>query len=145
MNSRRNLHYLLKRTGFTLIELLVVLMILGLLAGLVGPRVLKQLGGAKSDTAQLQIAELSSSLDLFHLEVGRYPTSEEGLNALVDEPTGTSGWNGPYLRKTRIPEDPWGQDYHYQYPGDNGDFDLYSLGRDGNDGGEGEDADIISW
>lgn len=145
MNSRRNLHYLLKRTGFTLIELLVVLMILGLLAGLVGPRVLKQLGGAKSDTAQLQIAELSSALDLFHLEVGRYPTSEEGLNALVDEPTATSGWNGPYLKKTRIPEDPWGQDYHYQYPGNNGDFDLYSLGRDGNDGGEGEDADIISW
>ncbi len=131
--------------GFTLIELLVVLMILGLLAGLVGPRVLKQLGGAKSDTAQLQIAELSSGLDLFYLEVGRYPTTVEGLVALVREPAGAANWNGPYLRKNDIPGDPWGHVYHYRYPGENGDFDLYSLGRDNVDGGEDEDTDIVNW
>lgn len=131
--------------GFTLIELLVVLMILGLLASLVGPRVLKQLAGAKSDTAQLQIAELGSGLDLYHLEVGNYPTTEEGLVALVEEPSGASNWNGPYVKKNTIPEDPWGQSYRYQYPGERGVYDLYSLGRDNSDGGEGEDMDIVSW
>jgi general secretion pathway protein G len=132
-------------SGFTLIELLVVLMILGLLAGLVGPRVLKQLGGAKTDTAQLQIAELGSGLDLYYLEVGHYPSSEDGLVALVDEPVGASNWNGPYIKKNEVPDDPWGKDYHYRYPGENGDYDLYSLGRDNADGGEGEDEDIVSW
>ena len=131
--------------GFTLIELLVVLMILGLLAGLVGPRVLSQLGGAKSDTAQLQVAEFSSGLDLFYLEVGRYPTSDEGLESLVTEPAGVANWNGPYLKKNDVPGDPWGHAYQYRYPGDNGDFDLYSLGRDNVDGGENEDTDIVSW
>ena len=132
-------------SGFTLIELLVVLMILGLLAGLVGPRVLKQLAGAKTDTAQLQIAELGSGLDLYYLEVGRYPSSEEGLLVLVDEPVGVSNWNGPYIKKNEVPNDPWGQDYHYRYPGESGEYDLYSLGRDDADGGEGEDEDIVSW
>lgn len=131
--------------GFTLIELLVVLMILGLLAGLVGPRVLKQLGGAKTDTAELQIAELSSGLDLFYLEVGRYPTTEEGLQALVEAPPAASGWNGPYLKKNDLPADPWGRDYRYRYPGEYGEFDLYSLGRDNADGGDGEDSDVVSW
>ena len=139
LNSERS------TAGFTLIELLVVLMILGLLAGLAGPRVLKQLGGAKSDTAQLQIAEFSSGLDLFHLDVGRYPTTEEGLSALASEPAGVPNWNGPYLKKNDIPGDPWGQVYHYRYPGESGDFDLYSLGRDNVDGGEDEDTDIVSW
>ena len=132
-------------SGFTLIELLVVLMFLGLLAGLVGPRVLKQLAGAKTDTAQLQIAELGSGLDLYYLEVGRYPSSEEGLLVLVDEPVGVSNWNGPYIKKNEVPNDPWGQDYHYRYPGESGEYDLYSLGRDDADGGEGEDEDIVSW
>ena len=134
-----------KNVGFTLIELLVVLMILGLLAGLVGPKVLKYLGGAKSDTAQLQIAEFGAGLDLFHLEVGRYPTTEEGLTALVAEPTGVANWQGPYVKKNTIPEDPWGQGYHYQSPGDYGEYDLYSLGRDNTNGGDGEDVDVISW
>ena len=133
------------RSGFTLIELLVVLVILGLLAGLVGPRVLKYLGGAKTDTAQLQIAEFGAGLDLFHLEVGRYPTTEEGLPALTVEPTGADNWNGPYLKKKTIPVDPWGNPYRYNSPGENGDYDLYSLGRDNADGGDGEDADIVSW
>ena len=131
--------------GFTLIELLVVLVILGLLAGLVGPRVLKYLGGAKSDTARLQIEELGAGLDLFHLEVGRYPTTEEGLSALTAKPTGIENWYGPYLKKKTIPADPWGNDYHYRFPGENGEYDLYSLGRDNSDGGEGEDADVVSW
>jgi general secretion pathway protein G len=134
-----------KNLGFTLIELLVVLMILGLLAGLVGPKVLKYLGGAKSDTAQLQIAEFGAGLDLFYLEVGRYPTTEEGLTALVVEPTGLTNWQGPYVKKNAIPEDPWGQSYRYQSPGDNGEYDLFSLGRDDASGGDAEDADVVSW
>ena len=134
-----------KVRGFTLIELLVVLVILGLLAGLVGPRVLKYLGGAKTDTAALQIDELGAGLDLFHLEVGRYPTTDEGLVALSDKPTGVDNWNGPYLKKKDIPDDPWGNSYHYRAPGENGDYDLYSLGRDNADGGDGEDADVVSW
>jgi len=145
MFIKQNLGPCHRHAGFTLIELLVVLMILGLLAGLVGPRVLSQLGGAKSDTAQLQIAEFSSGLDLFFLEVGRFPTAEEGLLALVVEPPGAANWNGPYLKKNDIPQDPWGQEYRYLYPVEHGDFDLFSLGRDKVDGGEKEDADVVSW
>ena len=131
--------------GFTLIELLVVLMILGLLAGVAGPRVLRYLGSAKSDTAALQIEEFGSGLDLFHLEVGRYPTTEEGLRALSEQPSGVRGWNGPYLKKKEIPIDPWGNAYRYEFPGENGSYDLYSLGRDNSQGGDGEDTDIVSW
>ena len=134
-----------KESGFTLIELLVVLLILGLLAGLVGPRVLKNLGGAKTDTTQLQIAEFGAGLDLYHLEVGRYPTTEEGMPALSDAPSGVSNWKGPYLKKNDIPEDPWGNAYHYSAPGEHSDYDLYSFGRDNTDGGEGEDQDVVSW
>ena len=134
-----------RNRGFTLVELLVVLLILGLLAGLVGPRVLKYLGGAKTDTAQLPIEEFGAGLDLFHLEVGRYPTTDEGLVALSVAPAGVDNWNGPYLKKKDIPPDPWGNDYHYRAPGENGDYDLYSLGRDNADGGDGEDADVVSW
>ncbi len=131
--------------GFTLIELLVVLVILGLLAGLVGPRVLKYLGGAKTDTAQLQIEEFGAGLDLFHLEVGRYPTTEEGLQALAQQPAGVNNWNGPYLKKNTIPMDPWGNAYQYRSPGEHGEYDLFSLGRDNADGGTGEDEDVLSW
>jgi general secretion pathway protein G len=131
--------------GFTLIELLVVLMILGLLAGVVGPRVMNYLGGAKSNTAKLQIEEFGSGLDLFYLEAGRYPTTEEGLLALADRPSGIDIWHGPYLRKRTIPSDPWGNGYQYRSPGENSDYDLYTLGRDSADGGEGEDSDIVSW
>jgi len=134
-----------RQVAFTLIELLVVLVILGLLAGLVGPRVLKYLGSARTDTAQLQIEELGASLDLYHLEVGRYPTSEEGLDALVEQPSGTRNWNGPYLKKKTVPDDPWGQAYHYEFPGQNGEYDIYSLGNDKAAGGEGEAADVVSW
>lgn len=125
--------------GFTLIELLVVLAILTLLAGLVGPRVLNQLGGAKSKTAGVQIADLEKSLDLFKLDVGRFPTSEEGLDALVTKPASVSGWNGPYL-KGGVPNDPWGKPYKYSLAG--GAVEIISFGADGAAGGEGENADV---
>jgi len=131
--------------GFTLIELLVVLVILGLLAGLVGPRVVKHLGDSKTKAAMLQIEELSSALDLYRLEVGTYPSTDEGLQALVERPTGADRWDGPYLRKTTIRDDPWGHAYVYRYPGDHGIFDLYSLGADNADGGDGENRDVLGW
>ena len=125
--------------GFTLIELLVVLAILTLLAGLVGPKVLNQLGGAKSKTAAVQIADLDKSLELFKLDVGRYPSTEEGLDALVKKPGSANGWNGPYL-KGGLPTDPWGHAYRYTSSG--GNIEILSLGADGAPGGEGENADI---
>ena len=134
-----------RNSGFTLIELLVVLVILGLLASLVGPRVMKHLGESKSKTAMLQIEELSSALDVYRLEVGSYPSSDEGLMALVENPGNVNQWNGPYLRKKTIRKDPWGNDYNYVSPGENGAFDLYSLGADNREGGEGEDRDILGW
>jgi general secretion pathway protein G len=131
--------------GFTLIELLVVLIILGLLAGIVLPNVIGQVGGSKSKTARIQIEELGAALDIFRLEVGRYPTSQEGLRALVEQPGDVRGWNGPYLKKRIVPTDPWDRPYHYRAPGRHGEYDLYTLGRDGAEGGEGEDADVVSW
>ena len=125
--------------GFTLIELQVVLAILTLLAGLVGPKVLNQLGGAKSKTAAVQIADLDKSLELFKLDVGRYPSTEEGLEALVKKPGSANGWNGPYL-KGGLPTDPWGHAYRYTSSG--GNIEILSLGADGAPGGEGENADI---
>ncbi len=134
-----------RQRGFTLIELLVVLVILGLLAALAGPKVIGYLGGAKSDTAKLQIEEFSSALDIFHLEVGRYPTTQEGLQALVQAPGGLDKWKGPYLRKKDVPKDPWGFDYHYESPGQHGAFDLFSWGADNKEGGDGENKDLVSW
>lgn len=135
-----------RQGGFTLIELLVVLVILGMLAGLVGPQVMKYLGSSKTKTAHLQIKDLGAALDLYRLEVGRYPSAEDGLNALVEAPQGTaSRWNGPYLKKHAVPKDPWGDDFHYRFPGEHDVYDLYSLGADNAQGGEGEDSDINSW
>lgn len=134
-----------RQHGFTLIELLVVLVILGLLASLAGPKVIGYLGGAKSDSAKLQINEFEASLDLFKLETGRYPTTQEGLQALVQAPPGISGWNGPYLKKKMVPKDPWGNEYHYVSPGQHGLYDLSSLGADNKEGGEGENKDLTSW
>ncbi len=131
--------------GFSLIELLVVLAILGLLAGLVGPQVMKALGSSKSKTAKLQIEDLGAALDIYHLEVGRYPNTSEGLAALIEKPSGASNWNGPYLKKKKVPKDPWGNDYHYRSPGENGPFDIYSLGVDNAQGGTGEAEDQVSW
>ena len=135
-----------RMSGFTLIELLVVLVILGLLAGLVGPKVMGYLGGANTKTAKLQIEDFSTALDAFRLDMGRYPTGAEGLQALVVQPSGATRWNGPYLRKNIIPKDSWGNDYQYRVPGQHGGaFDLYSLGADNAEGGDGENQDVVSW
>mgnify|MGYP001773205138 FL=1 len=131
--------------GFTLVELLVVLAILGLLAGLVGPKVMKFLDSSKSKTARLQIEDLSSTLDLYRLELGRYPTENEGLKALVENPGSMPNWNGPYLKKSEVPKDPWGFDYQYRFPGEHGSYDIWSLGADNREGGEGDNADVKSW
>jgi general secretion pathway protein G len=126
----------------TLVELLVVLVILGLLAGLVGPQVLNQLGGAKTKTALVQVKDLEQGAELFKLDVGRYPNNQEGLNALIEKPPTAPGWNGPYLKERRIPLDPWGNPYHYQFPDAQGRLKIYSLGADNAEGGTGENADV---
>ena len=131
--------------GFTLLEMLVVLGIIAMLAGLVGPQVMKQLGGAKTKTAKVQIEDLAATLDMYRLDVGKYPTSDQGLQALVEQPDDANRWNGPYLRKGKVPLDPWNSEYKYTSPGEKGQFDLYSWGADGAEGGEGEDQDVVSW
>lgn len=133
-----------RQRGFTLMELLVVLAILGLLMSLVGPRVLNQLGGAKTKTTGIQIKDLEQSLEMYKLDVGRFPSTEEGLAALVTKPGNAPGWNGPYL-KSDVPLDPWNREYHYKYPGERGELDIFSYGQDGRAGGEGEDADVGNW
>jgi general secretion pathway protein G len=132
------------QSGFTLMELLVVLAILGLLMSLVGPRVLNQLGGAKTKTAAIQIRDLEQTLEMYKLDVGRFPTTSQGLGALVDKPAGVAGWNGPYL-KSDVPLDPWKKEYHYKYPGEKGEVDIFSYGQNGSPGGEGEDSDVGNW
>lgn len=131
-----------KSRGFTLIELLVVLVILGLLGGLVGPKILNYLGRGKTDTAKLQIEQISAALDLYLLDVGDYPTQEQGLEALVAAQSGGENWNGPYLKNGKLPQDPWNKPYLYKIPGDGKDFDLFSFGKDSAPGGDGENQDI---
>lgn len=134
------------QAGFTLLEVLVVLVILGLLAAVVaGPQIFKYLGSAKSEAAKVQVQQISSALDLYRLEVGRYPTQEEGLEALIEAPAGLNKWNGPYLKKKESIVDPWGRVFVYRYPGEHGDFDLYTLGADNAEGGDGENKDITNW
>lgn len=129
--------------GFTLIELLVVLVIIGLLAMLVGPRVFRGLGEGKSKAAKAQIELFGQALDQYRLDTGYYPSTEQGLAALMTNP-GEEKWQGPYLKKA-IPQDPWNKAYLYQNPGTHGEYDLFSYGRDGRAGGEGEDKDVASW
>ncbi len=131
--------------GFTLIELLVVLVILGLLAGLGGPNVMKYVGSAKVEVAKAQLEDLSAGLDLFKLDVGRYQSSDEGLQVLVEGNDTIRGWNGPYLRKKRVPLDPWNNAYIYAIPGQDSDYDLVSLGADGEPEGSCENADLNAW
>ncbi len=131
--------------GFSLIELIVVLVILGLLAAVVGPRVYDKLARGKQQIAKIQIKEIEGALQMFSFDVGRYPTSSDGLEALIRNPGNLEAWKGPYLNKSELPKDPWGKPYAYRCPGQHGDFDLLSFGPDGVEGGEGENADITSW
>ena len=130
--------------GFSLIELIVVLVILGLLAGVVGPRLWNRVGQSKAQVAKLQIEQLGNALALFRFDVGHYPTSGQGLHVLVED-QGIQNWSGPYLEKNNVPKDTWGRDYQYRAPGEHGDYDLWSFGADGMEGGEGDDADVNSW
>lgn len=132
------------QSGFTLMELLVVLAILGLLMSLVGPQVLNQLGGAKTKTAGIQIKDLEQALEMYKLDVGRFPSTAQGLTALVTKPGDAPGWNGPYL-KSDVPLDPWNREYHYKYPGERSELDIFSYGANGAPGGDGEDADVGNW
>lgn len=134
----------LARHGFTLLELLVVLLIIALLAGYVGPKLFDKVGKAKSQTAKGQMKLIADSLDHYRLDNNRYPTTEQGLVALITRPTDTPKWQGPYLAKD-LPADPWDRPYVYKSPGDTRDFDLLSYGADGRAGGTGEDADLSYW
>ena len=132
------------RQGFTLIELLIVMVILGLLAALVGPRLFGHVGKSEQKAAKSQISLFETGLGLYRLDVGKFPTTEQGLQALREKPDGVENWDGPYLEK-EVPPDPWGHAYVYEYPGKHGDYDILSLGADGRLGGEDENSDIVSW
>lgn len=130
--------------GFTLLELLVVMVIIGLLAGFVAPRYFAQIGKSQSKAARAQISALELALDQFRIDSGRYPTNEEGLEALMTAPPGVPDWGGPYLKKA-VPADPWGRPFMYLNPGEHGEIDILSYGKDGRVGGTSDSADITSW
>lgn len=134
-----------RQAGFTLVELLVVMAILVLLTSIVAPRVIGYIGSSRTKAAQVQIEGLSTSLELYRLDVGKYPTTNEGLAALVRRPSSARAWNGPYIKGTNVPADPWGAAYLYRSPGKHGAFDIFSYGADGRAGGEGENQDATSW
>ncbi|GJQ58156.1 MAG: type II secretion system protein GspG [Candidatus Scalindua sp. AMX11] len=131
--------------GFTLIELLIVMVIIGLLAAFIVPKLIGKVGTSKQTAAKAQIELFSTALDMYRLDTGKYPSQDMGLNALLSKSDGAKNWNGPYLKKSVIPKDPWGADYVYKHPGEHGDYDLLSYGADNSDGGSGEGADIVSW
>jgi general secretion pathway protein G len=131
--------------GFTLVEMLVVITIIALIMALVGPRVLNYLSDSKIKAAKIQIESFASALDLYYLDAGHYPTTAEGLRALLERPGGTVAWAGPYLKGDTVPNDPWGNPYIYRAPGQHGSYDIVSYGADGQEGGTGADADVTSW
>jgi len=130
--------------GMTLIEILVVLVLIGIVMGILGGNFIGRGEKAKADAAKIEIGQIGQALDLYKLETGRYPSSSEGLQALVTAPAGATNWNGPYWKKSSIPKDPWGNDYRYTSPGSKGAYDILSLGADGKEGGEGTNKDITS-
>jgi general secretion pathway protein G len=142
VSGRRRRHR--DQRGFTLVELLIVVIILGVLAALVGPRLFGRVGQSRQAAARVQIELLGAALDQFKLDAGRYPTTQEGLQALQQNPGNLAGWEGPYLKK-EVPRDPWGNPYQYASPGTHGEYDLFSQGADNAPGGEGESADVTSW
>lgn len=131
-------------SGFTLLELLVVMVIIGLLAGYVGPKYFAQIGKSEVKATRAQLDALEKALDQYRLDTGHYPSTEQGLTALTAKPDNDARWDGPYLKKN-VPDDPWGHPYQYKAPGEHGEYDLYSLGKDGQPGGTNEMADIVSW
>ncbi|MCH4152337.1 MAG: type II secretion system major pseudopilin GspG [Sphingobium sp.] len=135
----------IEQNGFTLLELLVVLSILGLLAAVVGPQVIKYLGSSRSETAHVQVKNIAASLQLFRLDAGRYPTAQEGLEALVKQPATVPNWNGPYLPDATAITDPWSRPYRFAAPGKHGEVDVYTLGSDNASGGTGEARDVGNW
>ncbi|MDQ1272040.1 MAG: ral secretion pathway protein [Planctomycetota bacterium] len=136
---------LLNHDGFTLLELLIVMIIIGLLAALIGPKMIGRVGESRQTVAKQQIEGFSSALEMYKLDTTKYPTQEQGLEALVTETQGIANWKGPYLKKKFIPKDPWGNNYVYIHPGEHGDYDIISYGADGNSGGDGESKDVASW
>jgi general secretion pathway protein G len=131
--------------GMTLIEILVVLVLIGVVLGIVGGNFIGRGEKAKADAAKIEIGQIAQTLDLYKLEVGRYPSSQEGLQALISAPAGVANWNGPYWKKSTLPRDPWNNEYKYASPGQHGAYDIVSYGADGKEGGEGVDKDITSW
>lgn len=134
-----------EQAGFTLLELLVVLGIIALLAALIAPSVVRYLGSARTDTAQAQLKNIESAIELYYLDTGTYPTPDAGLSALTESPANVTNWRGPYIKRKEGLTDPWGKAYVYKTPGEHGSYDLYSLGRDGKEGGDGEDQDLVNW
>ncbi len=134
-----------KTGGFTLLELMVVLLILAMLASIAAPQVLKYLGKAKGQTAKIQIDALSAGVDFYHVDLGHFPTQEQGLHALIQRPENETKWDGPYVKKDASLLDPWGRPFLYKIPGQHGAYDIYSYGADGKEGGDGEDSDVGNW
>jgi general secretion pathway protein G len=134
-----------KQAGMTMMELLAVLVIIGIVMGVVGSKFIGQAEEAKRKAAKIQIGQIGQALDLYKLEIGRYPASSEGLQALVQAPGGINNWNGPYWKDGTLPKDPWKNDYKYTAPGQHGPYDIISMGPDGQDGGDGPNRDIASW
>ncbi|MHC4183725.1 MAG: type II secretion system major pseudopilin GspG [Planctomycetota bacterium] len=132
-------------SGFTLIELLIVMVIIGLLAAFILPKFIGRVGESKQTAAKAQIELLSTALDVYKLDTGKYPTQDTGLEALINKSDEAKNWKGPYLKKEKIPKDPWGTEYVYKYPGEHGDVDIISYGADGSEGGTDENKDIVSW
>jgi general secretion pathway protein G len=128
--------------GMTLIEILVVLVLIGVVLGIVGGNFLGRGEKAKADAAKIEIGQIGQALDLYKLETGRYPSTQEGLQALVSAPTGVANWNGPYWKRSTLPKDPWGNEYRYAAPGQTGPYDIVSYGADGREGGDGVNKDI---